>query len=54
MNLTKLTCAYHIGVTEKEALRLRNRVYLTRIALTLQQVSNRQILRSLGEYLDAT
>ena len=38
--------------SEKEALKLRNRVHLTRIASTLQQVSNRQILQSLGEFLN--
>lgn len=54
MNLSKLSHSYHIGVAEKEALRLRNRINLTRIASHLQQRSNAQILQSLGEYLDAT
>ena len=53
MNLTKLTRSYHIGVTEKEALKLRNRSNLTRISSTLQQRSNAQILYSIGEFLNA-
>lgn len=52
MNLDKLTHSYHIEVVEKEALRLRNRSNLIRIGSTLQQVSNRQILQSLGEFLN--
>jgi hypothetical protein len=53
MNLTKLTIAYHIGVSEKEATKAKNRANLTRIASHLQQRSNRQLLQSLGEYLNA-
>jgi hypothetical protein len=51
MNLTKLTSAYHIGVAEKEAAKTHNQANLIRIASTLQQVSNRQILQSVGEFL---
>ena len=54
MNLTKLTYSYHIGVAEKKAVKARNRANLTRITSTLQQVSNAQILQSLGEYLNDT
>jgi hypothetical protein len=52
MNLSKLTNSYHIGVAEKEATKTRNQANLTRIASTLQQRSNRQILQSLGEFLN--
>jgi hypothetical protein len=52
MNLSKLTLSYHIGVAEKQAIKTRNQANLTRIASTLQQVSNRQILQSLGEFFD--
>ena len=52
MNLSKLTRSYHIGVAEKEAAKTHNQANLTRIASTLQQVSNRQILHSIGEYLN--
>lgn len=54
MNLTKLTHSYHIGVAEKEANKAKNLANLTRIASTLQQVSNRQILHSLEVFLNAT
>jgi hypothetical protein len=54
MNLTKLTHSYHIGVAEKEANKAKNEPNLTRIASHLQQVSNRQILHSIGEFLNAT
>lgn len=52
MNLAKLAHIYDISVAEKEALRLRNRVYLTRIASTLQQRSNAQILQSIEGFLN--
>jgi hypothetical protein len=52
MNLTKLTHAYHIGVAEKRSSKARNEVNLTRIASTLQQRSDAQILQSLGEFLN--
>ena len=52
MNLTKLTHSYHIGVAEKEANKAKNEPNLTRIASHLQQVSNRQILHSIGEFLN--
>lgn len=52
MNLTKLTLSYHIGVAEKQAAKTRNQVNLVKIASHLQQVSNRQILHSIGEYLN--
>jgi hypothetical protein len=52
MNLAKLTHSYHISLAEKEATKTRNQANLTRIASHLQQVSNRQILHSLGEYLN--
>jgi hypothetical protein len=51
MNLSKLTHAYNISLAEKEATKTRNQVNLTRIASTLQQHSNRQILHSIGEFL---
>jgi hypothetical protein len=51
MNLSKLTYSYHIGVAEKRSNKARNETNLTRIASTLQQVSNRQILQSVGEFL---
>jgi hypothetical protein len=54
MNLSKLTRSYHIGVAEKEANKERNQANLTRIASHLQQASNRQILHSIGEFLNAT
>jgi hypothetical protein len=54
MNLSKLTRSYHIGVAEKEAAKTHNQANLTRIASTLQQVSNRQILNAIGDYLNAT
>jgi hypothetical protein len=52
MNLTKLTHSYHIGVAEKEANKAKNEPNLTRIASHLQQRSNRQILQSIGEFLN--
>jgi hypothetical protein len=52
MNLTKLTHSYHIGVAEKEANKAKNEPNLTRIASALQQHSNRQILQSIGEFLN--
>jgi len=52
MNLSKLTHIYHIGVAEKRSNKTRNQANLTRIASTLQQASNRQILQSLEEYLN--
>lgn len=54
MNLSKLSHSYHIGVAEKEANKAKNQANLTRIASALQQRSNRQILHSLGEYLNVT
>lgn len=54
MNLTKLAHSYHIGVAEKEANKTKNRANLTRIASTLQQRSNAQILHSLEVFLNAT
>jgi hypothetical protein len=54
MNLAKLTRSYHIGVAEKKTNKARNESNLTRIASHLQQRSNRQILHSLGEFLNAT
>jgi hypothetical protein len=51
MNLTKLTQSYHISLAEKQAAKTRNQANLTRIASTLQQRSNRQILHSLEEFL---
>lgn len=54
MNLAKLAHICHISLAEKEAAKTRNQANLTRIASTLQQVSNRQILHSLGEFLNAT
>jgi len=54
MNLAKLTHIYQSVLAEKQTLKIRNRAKLTRIASTLQQVSNRQLLQSLGEYLNVT
>lgn len=52
MNLSKLTHSYNLALADKQALKTRNQVNLTHIATTLQQVSNRQLLQSLGEYLN--
>ena len=53
MNLSKLTYSYHIGVAEKRSNKARNETNLTRIASTLQQRSNAQLLASIGDFLDA-
>ena len=53
MILSKLTRAYHIGVSEKQAVKARNQTNLCRVASHLQQRSNRQILHSIGEFLNA-
>lgn len=52
MNLTKLTQCYQLSIAEKSVTKTRNQANLTRIASTLQQRSNRQLLQSLGEYLN--
>jgi hypothetical protein len=52
MNLAKLTHSYHISLAEKQATKTRNQANLTRIASALQQHSNRQILQSIGEFLN--
>ena len=52
MNLAKLANSYHIGVAEKEAAKAHNQANLTRIVSALQQRSNRQILHSIGEFLN--
>lgn len=53
MNLSKLAHSYNLSLADKQALRTSNQANLTRIASTLQQVSNAQILQSIGDYLDA-
>ena len=53
MNLSKLTHSYNLSLAEKQANKTSKQANLTRIASTLQQASNAQILQSLGEYLDA-
>jgi hypothetical protein len=52
MNLTKLTRCYQLSIAEKNITKTRNQVNLVKIASHLQQVSNRQILQSLGEFLN--
>jgi hypothetical protein len=54
MNLSKLTSAYHIGLAEKRSNKTRNQANLTRIASHLQQRSNRQIIASIGEFLNVS
>jgi hypothetical protein len=52
MNITKLTQCYQLSIAEKNVTKTRNQVNLVKIASTLQQVSNRQILHSIGEFLN--
>lgn len=53
MILSKLTQCYRISVAEKSVLVTRNQVRLTKITSHLQQRSNRQLLHSIGEFLNA-
>jgi UDP-galactopyranose mutase len=52
MNLSKLTHCYQLSIAEKSVTKTRNQVNLVKIASHLQQVSNHQILQSLGEFLN--
>jgi hypothetical protein len=54
MHLTRLQAAYHNAVIAKQANKTKNQANLTRIASHLQQASNRQILHSIGEYLNVS
>lgn len=53
MNLSKLTHCYQLSIAEKSVTKTRNQVRLTKIASHLQQHSNRQLLHSIGEFLNA-
>lgn len=52
MNLSKLTHYYQLSIAEKSVTKTRNQANLVKITSHLQQVSNRQILHSIGEYLN--
>ena len=51
MKLSNLTHIYNLSLAEKQALKTRNQVNLTRIAAILQQRDNAQLLASTGDFL---